>query len=341
MRGMYGKTGERLRMFRKEAGLSCERLVAMSRFDGGRALTRSEVYEIEAGRRKDVGLGELLRLAELLRLPLACLVVDHRDPFGPSDFPGISRGIRNDELVMLFAPVGHPPMSDGSAGSGGELLFSVSVNRLLYGLGVLRRRNAAVHAGLMDGVCGRGRLARALGGLRLRGVDRVDVRELRELCVGFCSSEGRLLARRMFDMIDGLEELERMHGCCDEDSFVRQRQRVREETRWSDEAMRSVVDGALPADPFAVMMRRVGIRTGDPYQAVRQLRSRIRTMGAEPRTDPIEPVRLYLAAAFIVRRMKTIGDGSVAGGLCDELDGELAPVVAGFRLPMLAALFDE
>ncbi|UAJ78627.1 helix-turn-helix transcriptional regulator [Leifsonia sp. ZF2019] len=85
----FNGIGQRIASFRKEHGMSAEKLAEVS----GAGLTRSVVANIESGRRGDIPLSQLLAIAWALGVPPAVLIFDTSRPRDTIETTGGDRSI--------------------------------------------------------------------------------------------------------------------------------------------------------------------------------------------------------------------------------------------------------
>lgn len=80
--------GQRIAHYRRRAGFRTPAELVATLPEG--TLTAATLQNIESGRKKQVGIGELLYLAKAMQLMPATLVANPRDPMGPSMIDGFS-----------------------------------------------------------------------------------------------------------------------------------------------------------------------------------------------------------------------------------------------------------
>lgn len=272
--------GKRLRTYRTQLGLSVPQLAAMT-VNSGHPLTESMIREIEAGRRREVGVATIIQLASLMRIPPVCLMVNHRDPFGSSDVPGMERmGLGNYEVSAMFDASIPLPEISGAWDATGEVRFAVDVNRHLHDLGMLRARNRLIRDQYQDFVLGRGHYAgmadlmlrrAGLEAVRGTGMKATADETLENLFISFFLDRGEWVGWRIRHVLRRLEALENAHGShCSCRGMLKV---CAKETEWvktgrNDQRQKEQADPDKDTPPRAMMFHPKSYNERSPYQRI-------------------------------------------------------------------------
>lgn len=286
--------GGRLRSFRTQLGLSAPKLAALMT-DGGRPISENMIREIESGRRREIGVSTVLRLSTALGIPPVCLIVNHRDPFGLCDVPGLEgTGLRNHEVSVMF-DVSVPISSIHEKWSvSEELRFSVMVNRYLHDLETLRKRNQLACSQYHDFVMGEGHYASVVDVLLYRSdtIGQNDNRRvLEERFQTFFLERGGWIRWRIGRVLKRLEALEELYGCRDDGSFRRMLRVCADETDWAKRSRSQEADsGDDELFPLVTPPNRSEMRAYEestPYELMKHvLRDLAGRRRAHPRGKP-------------------------------------------------------
>lgn len=104
--------GKRVAAYRRKRGFPTPAALAAAIPDG--AVTRSTIINIEAGRKKDPSIGDLLGIARGLQISPVLLLIDVTEPFAPAAglFPGDWAELTASEVFDLFAVRFQPRLRD-------------------------------------------------------------------------------------------------------------------------------------------------------------------------------------------------------------------------------------
>lgn len=127
--------GARVARLRRLAGVTVAELLARANagVSGEPLLKESTVRNLEAGRKRDVTLNELVALSRGLRLPLSAILSDHTRPFDASDVEPFARlGMTNRDVAIAFAAPGLAGIAGAAGGlPSGIAVEAAAVDRLL------------------------------------------------------------------------------------------------------------------------------------------------------------------------------------------------------------------
>ena len=92
--------GRRVAKARRNAGYKTPEALASAIDDA--EVTKSVIVNIEQGRKKDVGIRQLMLIAKTLGVPATSLIADTDQPFGGCDIPGFE-SYSNSDVLDLFS----------------------------------------------------------------------------------------------------------------------------------------------------------------------------------------------------------------------------------------------